>query len=117
MIVRDGVTMYQFNRYGLPVHIRDAEGADTYYEYTEDNQISKITDPLGQQESFYYDKKGQLATYVDKEHHATYWFRNDLGQVTKITNALGQSWQRRYNDMGQVEQQTDPFRPIDLLSL
>ncbi|MFD1215813.1 RHS repeat-associated core domain-containing protein [Microbulbifer celer] len=110
---RGGRERYRFNERALPIYHRDAEGAETLYEYNTLGQLTRLQLPaeegLPREERYEYDQFGRLAAKIDASggrHRIEY---NDEGLPAKITDPAGHSWQRRYNKQGQIAESIDPL--------
>ncbi len=79
----------------------------TRYERNPLGQIIKVTDPLGQSESYAYDKKGQLIEKIDKEGYLTKYGYTAKGDVNNIKYADGREVKLSYNPLRQLQEIED----------
>lgn len=79
----------------------------TRYERDLSGNITKITDPLGQEETYVYDRKGQLLSKLDKEGFLTRYSYSAAGNVTRIQYEDGRDVQFSYNPLRQLIQMED----------
>ncbi|MFD2312539.1 RHS repeat-associated core domain-containing protein, partial [Microbulbifer halophilus] len=110
---RGGRERYRFNERALPIYHRDAEGAETLYEYNALGQVTRVQLPgeEGQprEEHFEYDRYGRLVKKTDATggtHRIEY---NTEGLPASVTDPAGHAWQRRYNKKGQITESVDPL--------
>lgn len=79
----------------------------TRYERSPMGQITKITDPLGQSESFVYNRKGQLIEKLDKEGYLTRYGYTVKGDINHIRYADGRKVRLSYNPLRQLQEMED----------
>ncbi len=79
----------------------------TRYERNLLGKITKITDSLGQSESFGYNKRGQLAEKLDKEGYLTRYDYTVRGDVSSIQYADGREVKLSYNPLRQLQEIED----------
>ncbi len=78
------------------------DGHVTLYSYDLSGQLTKVTDALGQVETYEYDQYGRLITKTDRDNYATSYTYNALGAVTKVGYADGRSVEFAYNELNQL---------------
>ena len=83
------------------------DGHVTLYSYNLSGQLTKVTDALGQEETYEYDQYGRLKTKTDRDNYATTYVYNDLGVVTKVGYADGRSVSFAYNELNQLNEIND----------
>lgn len=79
----------------------------TRYERDLSGNITKITDPLGWEETYVYDRKGQLLSKLDKEGFLTRYSYSAAGNVTRIQYEDGRDVLFSYNPLRQLIQMED----------
>jgi RHS repeat-associated protein len=84
----------------------------TAYTYNGLNQVTKITDALGNTQAFEYDNLGNLLTTTATdtttgEYHTTQYQSNNLGWKTQTTDAQGRVFKNSYDAVGNVKTQTE----------
>jgi RHS repeat-associated protein len=67
----------------------------------------KVTDPLGHETKFVYDKDGNLESTTDPLGHTTKYTYNADNEQTKIERANGTTTEAAYDSMGGVKSHTD----------
>jgi RHS repeat-associated protein len=67
----------------------------------------KITDPLGHETNFAYDKNGNLESQTDALGHATKYTYDADDEQTKVEKANGTTTEFAYDSMGEVKTRTD----------
>lgn len=67
----------------------------------------KVTDPLGHETKFAYDKDGNLESVTDALGHATKYTYDADNERTKVEKANGTATEVAYDSMGQVKSRTD----------
>ncbi len=83
------------------------DGHVTLYTYNLSGQLTKVTDALGQEETYEYDQYGRLKTKTDRDNYATNYKYNNLGVVTEVGYADGRSVEFSYNELNQLNEIND----------
>jgi RHS repeat-associated protein len=86
------------------------------YEYNNNDQLTKRTDPLGHETDFEYDPAGNLVTRTDANEHVTAWGYDDANRLETVTapdpDAGGQLeapiTMYAYDAVGNLERRTVP---------
>ena len=66
-------------------------GGETGYSYGKrDGELTKITDPEGNETNFSYNKAGKVKSKTDPEGNITTYDYDKEGNVTKIKNAISE---------------------------
>ena len=110
-------TEYQYDTKDQLVEIRqygEPAGEDktgdcriTKYERNLMGRITKVTDPLGQSESYTYNKRGELVEKLDKEGYLTRYGYTVKGDVSHIRYADGREVRFSYNPLRQLQEIED----------
>ena len=110
-------TEYQYDTKDQLVEIRqygEPAGEDktgdcriTKYERNLMGRITKVTDPLGQSESYTYNKRGELVEKLDKEGYLTRYGYTVKGDVSHIRYADGREVRLSYNPLRQLQEIED----------
>ena len=83
------------------------DGHVTLYSYNLAGQLTKVTDALGQEETYEYDQYGRLMTKIDRDNYATTYDYNDLGAVTKVEYSDGRSVAFSYDELNHLSEIND----------
>ena len=83
------------------------DGHVTIYSYNLAGQITKVTDALGQEETYEYDQYGRLMTKTDRDSFNTTYEYNDLGAVTKVGYGDGRSVAFCYDELNHLNEIND----------
>ena len=83
------------------------DGHVTFYSYNLAGQLTKVTDALGQEETYEYDQYGRLITKTDRDSFDTTYEYNDLGAVTKVGYADGRSVAFSYDELNHLSEIND----------
>ncbi len=83
------------------------DGHVTLYSYNLAGQLTKVTDALGQEETYEYDQYGRLITKTDRDSFDTTYEYNDLGAVTKVGYADGRSVAFSYDELNHLSEIND----------
>ncbi|PWT25765.1 DUF6531 domain-containing protein [Butyrivibrio fibrisolvens] len=83
------------------------DGHITLYSYNLAGQLTKVTDALGQEETYEYDQYGRLITKTDRDSFDTTYEYNDLGAVTKVGYADGRSVAFSYDELNHLSEIND----------
>jgi RHS repeat-associated protein len=67
----------------------------------------KVTDPLGHETKFAYDKNGNVESVTDALGHTTKYTYNADDEQTKVERANGTTTEVAYDGMGEVKSRTD----------
>jgi RHS repeat-associated protein len=86
------------------------------YEYNDNDQLTKETDPLGHETSFEYDPAGNLEQRADANEHVTTWSYDDANRLETVTtpdpDGAGELeapvTAYEYDDVGNLERRTVP---------
>ena len=93
---------------GKIIYHKDAMGGETGYSYGKrDGELTKITDPEGNETNFSYNKAGKVKSKTDPEGNITTYDYDKEGNVTKIKNALSEEKSYTYDAMGRIKTETD----------
>jgi RHS repeat-associated protein len=84
-----------------------AEEFETKTERDAQERPIKVTDPLGHETKFAYDKNGNLESTTDALGHATKYTYNADDEQTKVEGANGTVAEAAYDSMGGVKSRTD----------
>ncbi len=84
-----------------------AEEFETKIERNAQGRPIKITDPLGREVKYAYDKNGNLASVVDALGHTTKYTYNANNERTELEAANGNTVKTSYDSMGEVKSRTD----------
>ncbi|MGN0319854.1 MAG: RHS repeat domain-containing protein, partial [Lachnospira sp.] len=79
----------------------------TRYERNPMGQITKVTDAMGNSETFGYDKRGQLIEKIDKEGYITKYGYNVNGDINHIQYSDGREVKLSYNPLRQLQEIED----------
>jgi len=79
----------------------------TRYERDGLGKITKITDPLGYEETFEYDLMGQMVAKTDKEGYRTVYAYTPFHKLEQVTYNDGRSVEYTYNALRQLIQVKD----------
>ena len=83
------------------------DGHVIIYTYDLSGQLTKITDALGQEETYEYDQYGRLKTKTDRDKYVTSYSYNNLGAVTNVGYSDGRSVAFAYNELNQLNEIND----------
>ena len=83
------------------------DGHVTLYSYNLAGQLTKVTDALGQEETYEYDQYGRLITKTDRDSFDTTYEYNDLGAVTKVGYGDGRSVAFSYDELNHLSEIND----------
>ena len=83
------------------------DGHVTLYTYNLAGQLTKITDALGQEETYEYDQYGRLLTKTDRDNYKTSYTYNKLGAVTNVGYSDGRNVAFAYNELNQLNEIND----------
>ena len=77
---------YRYDQVGNLLEMRAANGANiTRYEYDSYNRVIRITDALGQFETFTYDRNGNVRTHTDRNGTTVTNTYDALNRLTNVT--------------------------------
>jgi RHS repeat-associated protein len=80
---------------------------ETTTERDAQERPKKVTDPLGHETSYAYDKNGNLESETDALGHTTKFVYDADNEKTKVEAANGTSTETAYDSEGQVKSKTD----------
>jgi RHS repeat-associated protein len=80
---------------------------ETVTERDAQNRPTKVTDPLGHETKYAYDKDGNLETLTDGNGHATKYTYDADNEKTKVEAANGTTTETAYDPEGQVKSKTN----------
>lgn len=80
---------------------------ETTTERDAQNRPTKVTDPLGHETKYAYDKDGNLETLTDGNGHATKYTYDADNERTKVEAANETTTETAYDSMGVVKSKTD----------
>ena len=83
------------------------DGHVTIYSYNLAGQVTKVTDALGQEETYEYDQYGRLITKTDRDSFDTTYEYNDRGAVTKVGYGDGRSVAFSYDELNHLNEIND----------
>ncbi|WP_445358017.1 DUF6531 domain-containing protein [Microbulbifer sp. ANSA005] len=110
---RGGRQRFHFNNRGLLTFHQDAEGGETWYEYSDLGHVTKVrlpsTDGTIREELFRYDNQGRLTEKIDVAGNNYQIEYNNEGLATKYTDPSDSSWQYSYNKKRQLVLAEDPL--------
>lgn len=84
-----------------------AEEFETKAERDAQERPIKVTDPLGHEAKFAYDKNGNLESTTDALGHTTKYTYNSDDEQTKVERANGTTTEIAYESMGGVKSRTN----------
>lgn len=84
-----------------------AEEFETKTERDAQERPIKVTDPLGHEAKFAYDKNGNLESTTDALGHTTKYTYDADNEPTKVEKANGTTTETAYDSMGEVKSRTD----------
>ncbi|WP_150539437.1 RHS repeat domain-containing protein [Actinobacillus vicugnae] len=87
----------------------DRAGNSTYFEYTHQGQVSKITRPDNVMVHSLYDNNGNLVAQTDANGIMNRFEYNEQGNLIRQLNALEQETTFDYNDKGLLTSVKDPL--------
>ena len=70
-------------------------------------RVTVVTDPLGRETTYSWDKSGGVYQIKDDKDQITTWNRDIQGRVTNQELANGNEWNSTYDDIGRLQQVTD----------
>ncbi|MBI4752257.1 MAG: hypothetical protein HY774_27530 [Acidobacteria bacterium] len=70
-------------------------------------RVTVVTDPLGRETTYSWDKSGGVYQIKDDKDQITTWNRDIQGRVTNQELANGNEWNATYDDIGRLQQVTD----------
>lgn len=86
-----GITGYYYDVMGNLIQVtrsgKDADDEITRYEWNRNDQIIKMIDPLGSEESYIYDMAGRMIEKQDRDGYVTKVTYDALGNVTGLKYA------------------------------
>ncbi|MDC7278415.1 DUF6531 domain-containing protein, partial [Butyrivibrio fibrisolvens] len=83
------------------------DGHVTLYSYDLSGQLTKITDALGQEETYEYDQYGRLVSKNDRDGYKTTYVYDITSQVSSINYADGRCVELSYDALGKLIQFKD----------
>lgn len=78
----------------------------TTYAYTAMGNLSRITDPLGNQTTITYDSRGRKAQMADPDMGTWSYTYNSLGELLSQADAKGQLQTMTYDALGRIQTRT-----------
>jgi RHS repeat-associated protein len=102
------VTEYKYDGDGNPESVTDGNKHTTKYEYNEEDQRTKVTEPNATVVETGYDSEGQMTSHTDGNKHVWEYKRNALEQVSEEKNPLNKITKRKYDKAGNLESLEDP---------
>ncbi|MEU4920842.1 RHS repeat-associated core domain-containing protein [Streptomyces parvus] len=91
---------------GRPTTLTDAAGARTTFAYDQQNQLRKVTGPLGHELTYGYDENGNLTSLTDARNNATTWTYDDADRPRTVTDPLGVQAGFGYDAVGRLTKAT-----------
>ena len=86
----------------------DGTTLTTKMTYDGMNNLTSVTDPMGNKTTYTYDAKGNLTKVTEPESVVTKLTVNENGQVTTATNPMGVKTNFAYNSYGNMTKATLP---------
>lgn len=84
-------------------------GYDVSFEYDEQGNIIKRTEPNGKVYTYTYDSRGNMLTEKDPEGGTiTYAYTDDFNQISRIVDPKGNEYNMLYDSKGNMTQVTSP---------
>ncbi len=98
----DNVQQYKYDEWGqiTEQHIllkKQTQASITKYSYSKTGQLTKRTDPNGEQTHYQYNNNNQLIEHTDAQGRKTQFEYDGLSQVVKRTHANGHTLHYRYD--------------------
>ena len=101
---------FEYDSRGNVISVSNVLGHVTRYTYeTNFNQVTSITDPLGNVVSNRYDAYGNLIWSQDARSFVTEFHYDSFGQLTNAVDARSQATAMTYNPHGELLNVTDPL--------
>ncbi len=88
-------TTVNFNSYGMPVSIVDANSNTTTLTFDTNNhgQLTKVTDALNNSVSYAYDSGGRVSSFTDAKGATTKYDYDPMNRISSVTDAInGSTW-------------------------
>ena len=96
---------------GLISKKTDANGAEWEYRYNRFHELEWETDPIGNQQSYTHDERGNIATTTDPAGGFSYMeYYNPLFPhlLTEAMDSAGGKWKWGYDERGNLTEKVDP---------
>ncbi len=103
---KDGQELTKVSPRGNAESAKAAE-FETVTERDAQGRPVKVTDPLGHESKYAYDKDGNLESKTDPLGHTTHYIYDADNEQTKVENANGTTTETAYDSMGEVKSRTD----------
>jgi RHS repeat-associated protein len=108
------LSRFQYDEEGRLQQVRDSVGVVGKLEYTNADQVARLTNALGAATQFDYDDNGLLVARIDAADSADAatrrLTRDSHGQPTLLEDANGVATTRRYDDFGRKVAEVSPDR-------
>lgn len=88
----------------------------TTWEYNDRNQVTKMTNALGEVTEYKYDARGNLTDAIEPNGVTTTSVYNDKGQMSSMTDAEGRTTSFEYDSHGNRDKIIDPGGGITLIT-
>ncbi|MGN6439229.1 MAG: RHS repeat-associated core domain-containing protein [Agriterribacter sp.] len=103
-----GIKRFGYDAAGRKISSTDEDGHVTRYEYDGNDNLIKITDPLGRTIESTYDANNQLLSVKDKKGFVTSYTYDKKGRKTTSTNPKGGVTTYTYDSRDNLIAVTDP---------
>jgi RHS repeat-associated protein len=87
----------------------DALGAESGFVYDDSNDLTSLTDPLGNATQMTYDERGNMLSQTNVLGGSESWTYDEDNNVTSHTDALGNVTTYTYDSSGNMLSETDPL--------
>lgn len=105
---RAGDISFSYDANGNELTTTDALGHTYSYTYEPVfNQLTSVTDPLGNVEKYAFDSNGNLASSTDANGNVTSYSHSSGGLLTQTVDALGDTRKYFYDTVGNLIQSVD----------
>jgi RHS repeat-associated protein len=110
------ITQYGYNASGQMNSVTDSHNNITTIERTGSGLVNKLTDPMGNEEKYAYDKRGGIKQFTKTESRGksiTFNVVDDvLGKITNLNDTMQREWRYVYDEDEYLKTTSDPDNNI-----
>ncbi len=101
-------TTYEYNAQNLVTRIIDPEGGIQLFFYDDCEHLILSVDPLGESTKYSYDDRGRLVSQTDACGETARFSYDTSGRLVKAKSPMGDEWKREYTPFGLLKKLTLP---------
>ncbi|HYJ21278.1 MAG TPA: DUF6531 domain-containing protein [Solirubrobacterales bacterium] len=94
---------------GRPIKVTDPLGRETKFAYDKNSNLESLTDPLGQTTKYTYNANDERTKVEKPNANTTEFAYGSMGEVKSRTNGNGHTTKYEYDALGKLTEMIDPL--------